>query len=119
MDQVSLEGIQCSVRVGVPEKERRRRQKIAIDLALETDVSAAGRSDDFRLAVDYWSVENVVREAAEAREWRLVEALAESTASLILSQFKAVRAVRVRVRKRPAVMPGTREVSVEIRRSRH
>ena len=81
MDKISLIGIACSVHVGVPEPERRRRQKIVIDVTLKTDVSAAAKKDDFRLSVDYWAVERAVRESAEGREWVLVEALAERTRS--------------------------------------
>jgi dihydroneopterin aldolase len=107
------------VRIGVPEKERAKRQKILIDLTLETDVSEAGKKDDFRLTVDYWAVEKAVRAAAEAREWQLVEALAESTASLILNRYERVLSIKVAVHKTPAVMPKTREVVVEILRTRH
>src|SRR5437773_1167432 len=108
MDTIRLQGIQCRVRLGVPEKERRKPQKILIDLSLETDTAAAGKADDFRLAVDYWRVEQAVRQAAQAKEWRLIEALAESTAALVLAGEKQVRAVRVAVHKRPAVMLRTR-----------
>src|SRR5579883_1235128 len=96
-DVIRLLGIQCRVRVGVPERERRRPQKILIDLDLETDVREAARRDDFRLAVDYWAAEKTVREAVEAKPWVLVEAIAEGVAALILARFALVRAVRVDV----------------------
>ena len=117
-DMVWLYGVECRVRVGVPRKERARRQKVVIDIGLETDTRAAAAADDFRLAVDYWAVEKAVRETAESGQRQLVEALAEDIATLVLSRLKAVKAVQVAVHKRPAVMLKTREVVVWITRSR-
>ena len=80
MDWIWLYGVECQVRVGVPAAERRRPQKILIDVGLELDLSACAAKDDFRLTADYWGVEKAVREAAETGERRLVETLAEQVA---------------------------------------
>lgn len=117
-DMVWLYGVECNVLVGVPKKERSRRQKVVIDIGLETDTRAAAATDDFRLAVDYWAVEKAVREVAEKGERQLVETLAEDVAALVLSKMKAVKTIQVAVHKRPAVMPKTRDVVVWITRSR-
>ena len=116
MDWIWLYGIDCRVRVGVPAAERRRPQKILLDVGLELDLSACAAKDDFRLTVDYGGVEKAVREAAETGERRLVETLAEQVAALVLRREKRVKSARVIVHKKPAVMPKTREVVVEIRR---
>ena len=105
------------MRVGVPRKERARRQKVVIDIG-PRPIPGAAAADDFRLAVDYWAVEKAVRETAESGQRQLVEALAEDIATLVLSRLKAVKAVQVAVHKRPAVMLKTREVVVWITRSR-
>lgn len=115
-DMIWLNGVECRVKVGVPASERSRRQKILVDVGLETDIRPAAARDDFRLAPDYWAVEKLVRAEAEAGERALVETLAERLAAAVLAKFR-VPAVVVRVRKTPAVMPKTREVVVEIRRS--
>jgi dihydroneopterin aldolase len=113
-----LRGISCSVKLGVPASERRRRQKVLIDVGLKTDIRKAAAGDDFRLTADYWAVEKAVRAMAESGQRRLVETLAEQAAALVLSGQKGVRSVRVIVRKRPVVMPRTGEVAVEIFRRR-
>lgn len=118
MDRIRLEGIACRVRLGVPAAERRRRQTVLVDIILELDLRAAGRRDDVRATVDYGSLEKAVRAAAEAGERRLVERLAEELAALALARERRCRAVSVAVRKRPAAMPRTREVVVELRRRR-
>lgn len=115
---VWLKGIECGSRLGVPASERRKVQKVFIDVGLEVDTAQAAAQDDFRLAVDYWAVEKAVRSLARAGERRLIETLAEHLAALVLSTQKSVRAVEVAVHKTPSVMPRTREVVVRIRRSR-
>lgn len=117
-DMVWLREISCRTKLGVPASERRRPQKILIDLGLETDVRPAAARDDVRLAVDYWAVEKAVRALAESGERQLLETLAEQAAALVLARWKNVRSARVIARKTPAVMPKTREVCVEIMRER-
>jgi dihydroneopterin aldolase len=118
MDRIWLNGVACSCRVGVPAAERRRPQKVLVDVGLEMDASPAAKADDFRKAADYWAVEKLVRAEAEAGERALVETLAERLCSRILAAQPLVDAVTVRVHKTPAVMPKTREVVVEMRRER-
>jgi len=116
-DRIWLYGIACRVRVGVPAAERRRRQLIFIDLGLESDVSRPAAKDDLWLAVDYQRVAAAVRLRAEAGERRLVETLAEQVAAEVLRSQKGVKAVSVRVEKKPRAMLGVRVV-VEIFRKR-
>ncbi|OGS42112.1 MAG: hypothetical protein A2506_09310 [Elusimicrobia bacterium RIFOXYD12_FULL_66_9] len=117
-DAIWLLGVECRCRVGVPASERRRAQKILLDVGLEADLSRAAARDDFRLAMDYWAVEKAARAEAESGERCLVESLAEKVAARVLRTQPLAAAVTVRVHKRPAVMPKTRDVVVEIRRTR-
>lgn len=117
-DKVWLLGVECRCRVGVPPAERRRAQRILLDLGLEVDAARAAARDDFREAADYWAVEKAVRAAVQAGERALIETLAETAAAAALRAAPAAAAVAVRVHKTPAVMPKTREVVLEIRRTR-
>ncbi|UPT72673.1 MAG: dihydroneopterin aldolase [Elusimicrobiota bacterium] len=116
-DMIWLNGVECRAKIGVPAAERARRQKILVDVGLETDIRPAAAKDDYRRALDYWEVEKLVRAETESGERALVETLAERLALVLLAKTSAA-AVTVRVRKTPAVMPKTREVVVEIRRTR-
>ncbi|MBI3552853.1 MAG: dihydroneopterin aldolase [Elusimicrobia bacterium] len=118
MDRIWLYGIECRCRVGVPDSERKKPQRILIDVGMELDVSKAAARDDFRLTADYWAVEKSVRESAEAGERRLVETLAQKLAQVVLAKDKRIGAVTIVVRKKPAAMPKTREVAVELTRRR-
>lgn len=117
-DMIWLEGVACRVKVGVSSPERSRRQKITVDVGLETDCSAAAERDDFGCAVDYEAVEDLIRVSAEAGARALVETLAERLAAAVLKAQPRVSAVVVRVRKTPFVTAETRGVSIEIRRLR-
>lgn len=118
MDRIWLNGVECKCRVGVPAAERKRPQKVLVDVGLEVDAEPAARGDDVRRAVDYWAVEKLVRAEAESGERALVETLASRLAEAVLAAQPLAAAVTVRVRKTPAVMPKTREVVVELRRER-
>ena len=113
MDKVLIEGLSCQARVGVPDAERRQKQKILIDIELRLDLKSAGRSDSFRHTVDYAAAAALVKQVAEHKEFRLVEALAESAADAILQKFE-VEEVRIRVRK--FSVPGAESVGAEISR---
>lgn len=117
-DMIWLNGVECRSKIGVPATERAKAQRLLIDAGLEIDARPAAARDDFRLAVDYWSVEKLIRAEARAGERALIETLAEKLAAAILRAQPLVSAATVRVRKTPAVMPKTKEVSVEIRRAR-
>lgn len=118
MGTIRLLGIECRVHLGVPEAERRRRQQVLIDLSMELDLAAAAERDDLRLSVDYWGLEKAVREIAQGRERRLAEALARDVARAALAFDRRAQAVTVAVHKKPAVMPRTREVVVELSEKR-
>ncbi|HVA67267.1 MAG TPA: dihydroneopterin aldolase [Elusimicrobiota bacterium] len=117
-DKIWILGVRCRTRLGVPARERRRPQPIEIDAGLECDIRRAAKSDDFRRAIDYQKAEQLIRSLAEGRPRRLVETLAEEISQALLRLDARIAAASVRVHKRPAAMPKTREVCVEIRRAR-
>ena len=117
-DVIWLNGVECRSKVGVPSAERARAQKLLVDAGLELDARPAAERDDFRQAVDYWAVEKLIRDEAQAGERALIETLAERLAAAVLRAQPLVTAATIRVRKTPAAMPKTREVVVEIRRAR-
>ncbi|MFH1725715.1 MAG: dihydroneopterin aldolase [Elusimicrobiota bacterium] len=118
-DRIRINGIACRCRIGVPARERRARQRILVDAALEADLRAAGRTDSLRRSVDYHALEKLLCEEAEAGVFSILERLAEVLARAALAFDKRVRSVTIVVRKSPAAMPKTREVAVEITRGRH
>ena len=115
MDRICIEGVQLSCVIGTHEWERKLKQKITLDLVLEQDLSIAGQSDRLEDSIDYAAVVDAVTGLAVESKYKLIEALAEAIATLILEEFP-VTAVGVTVNKGAAV-PATRNISVAIRRS--
>jgi dihydroneopterin aldolase len=103
--KVELHGIELRGHHGLLEEERQAGQRFVYDVELE--VGERGASDRIEDAVDYREVAAVVVEV-NARQFRLLEALASALADALVERFPAER-VRVRVRK-PEVRPAGLEV---------
>jgi dihydroneopterin aldolase len=86
---------------GVHGAEREAGQDFLFDVDL--DVGDRGVTDRLEDAVDYVTVAATVREVSDARQFRLLEALASAVAHELQRRFAPDR-IRVTVRK-PAVNP--------------
>ncbi len=116
MDRILISDLLVRCIIGVGEEERRERQDVLINLSLSTDLSKAGRSDNFDDAVDYRDLKKRIVNMAEHSAYHLVEALAEAIADICLIH-PAVSQVQVRVEK-PGALRFSRTVGVEITRDR-
>jgi dihydroneopterin aldolase len=112
-----LKALRVECIVGIHEHERRTKQTIVMDLELDYDFGAAARSDAIGDAVDYDRVAAAVSDLVERRRFQLIETMAEETAALLLEQSRAVRAVRVEIRK-PAAVPAAACSFVRLERAR-
>ncbi|HEY8635380.1 MAG TPA: dihydroneopterin aldolase [Candidatus Dormibacteraeota bacterium] len=117
MDRIELEGMAFSGRHGVRPAEREQPQEFKVDVKLDADVGAAGRSDNVGDTVDYRLVYAIAKEVIEGESAQLIETLAEKIADRVLSLEKVV-GVSVRVTKRPESMRPIDGASVKIKRTR-
>ena len=117
MDSILLEGIVVPAALGVSAAERRMRRPVDIDLELGTDLSQAGRSDRLAHTIDYGELYRAVEEIAQARAYRLVEALAEEIARTLLARYP-IETCTVAVRKRSPVAGDLRHAGVRITRAK-
>jgi dihydroneopterin aldolase len=116
-DVILLEGIQIPAALGVTAGERRMRRPVTLDVELETDLRAAGRTDRIGQTIHYKRVFEVIEDVAANQEHKLVEALGQRIAEAVLGKFD-VEAVTVTVRK-PKPISGVLEYAgVRIRRER-
>ncbi|GDX83185.1 hypothetical protein LBMAG42_49960 [Deltaproteobacteria bacterium] len=116
-DRVHGNGFSYDVRIGFHEYERHIRQRIVIDWEAETTWREAAKADRPRGIVDYYEANLKIGKMIEAKEYRLIEAVAEEVAHLLVSEFPVDR-VRVKVTKAPFDMPNVGSVAVECWRSR-
>jgi dihydroneopterin aldolase len=117
-DQIVLRGLRIRGYHGVLPAERRDGQLFAIDVVLDTDVSAAADADDLALTVDYATVARQVEQIVAGDPVDLIETLAARIAGACLAH-RGVSAVEVTVHKptAPIGIPFD-DVAVTVRRSR-
>jgi 7,8-dihydroneopterin aldolase/epimerase/oxygenase len=111
---IIISELEVFYRVGVPEAERARPQRLLLNLEIAYDFSQATAADDINATIDYHSVCQRLLSFGEGREWKLIETLADDIARMILEDFKAGR-VQIEVRK--FIVPQTRYVAVKLLRS--
>jgi dihydroneopterin aldolase len=88
---------------GVLPEELTRRQPLEIDLDVQCDLAAAGRSDDLADTVDYGRLCAQIAELADTERFGLLEKFAARVAEVALADHRVVGCV-VAVRKlRPPV----------------
>ncbi len=116
-DHLFVRGLELYCVIGLQDWERQVKQKVRIDLAMESDCRAAATGDDPQLALDYRAVSKRIQQLVEGSTFKLVEALAERIADTVLADFPRAASVTVRVAK-PGAVRFTEEVGVEISRVR-
>ena len=114
MGKISIIDLEVFYRVGVPDAERAQPQRLLLTVELETDFSAAAKTDSIGNTTDYFAVTQRLLKFGDGREWRLIEKLAADIADAILAEFKP-RSVTVEVKK--FIIPQARHVSVAITKS--
>ena len=115
MDKIIIKDLEVDAQIGVTEAERARPQRLRITVELERDLTEAGRTDAEAATTRYDVIADTIRRAVAERPRKLVEAVADEIARIILSQNMA-RAVSVEVKK--FSIPRSEYVSIQIRRTR-
>lgn len=113
--RIVVRGLATRAILGIHPHERRKRQDVLLDVALEV-TSRAGATDRIGDAVDYKRIKDDVLDLVESSRYHLVEALADAVAELCLSHA-AVRSADVTVDK-PGALRFARSVAVQVRRER-
>lgn len=107
--------IECIV--GIHPHERVTPQTVVVDLEFDYDFSHAATSDDIRHVVNYDEAVAQTRELIVARQFQLIETMAEVVAAELLQRHATVQVIRVGIRK-PAAVPGATGSFVRIERRR-
>ena len=114
---ILLEGIQVPAALGVTAAERRMRRPVLLDIEVEYDLRASGRSDRIGNTLHYKRIFEVVEDVAGNQQHKLVEALADRIARAVLEKFDA-DAVTVCVRKPTPIAGVLESAGVRVTRSR-
>ena len=95
---IFLQNITLHALIGVRARERRRRQRLAIDVSLEADLPGLGRADTLDTTVDYSDLHDRIVSLVEASTCGLIETLAHRVGETCLADPR-VLCVEVTVRK--------------------
>lgn len=117
MDRIHIRDLALRCIIGIYPEERENKQDVIINVTMETDLRAAGRSDDLNDTVDYKAIKLKILEFVETSRFQLVESLAEGIAAICLDD-RRVRSATVTVDK-PGALRFARSVAVEITRQRN
>jgi FolB domain-containing protein len=111
--KISIVDLEVFYRVGVPDEERAKPQRLLLTVDMEFDFSKAAKTDDIVGTIDYFTVSQRLLKFGGKREWKLIEKLAADLADVVLAEFKP-QSVTVEVKKFP--IPQARHVSVKFTR---
>ena len=115
-DRIYIRDLTLRCLIGIYPEERRERQDVVINVALETDLAPAAASDRIEEAVDYKGMKKRIIALVEGSAFQLIETLADRIAALVLEDARVQR-VTVTVDK-PGALRFARSVAVEMTRER-
>ena len=116
MDTIFIHELRAAAWIGIYEWEKLAPQTLDFNLDIGLDTHQAGESDNIRDTVDYGKVVERIRSDLKDQHFKLLEALAEHIAQVILHDFKA-QWVKISVAKINH-MRGVKLVGVTIARRR-
>jgi len=114
MDIVFIKQLEVITTIGVYEWEKSLQQKLYFDLEMAFDNRPAALNDDINLALNYFSVSEVVSQFAQKNHFELIETMAERVAALIMEQF-SVPWIKLTLHK-PGALPKATSLGVQIER---
>jgi len=114
-ERIHIEQLEVFARIGVPDNERARPQRITINLTVEPKRPFAELGDDISQTINYAEIARSVRDLIQNRSVALIETLASDVVDHVLDKFP-VLSVEIELRK--YVLPDAQYVAVKLRRGR-
>lgn len=119
-DKIILSNLKFYAYHGVFAEEQEKGQNFFIDVEMFFNIKKAGNSDNLEDTIDYGKVYDIIKNINMHNKFKLIEKLAESISVEILSIFKEIEKIIVRVRKPDAPINGEFDwAGVEIERDRN
>jgi len=116
MAKISIVDLEVSYRVGVPDEERAKPQRLLLTVEMETSFARAAMSDAIGDTIDYFAVTQRLLKFGDGRSWKLIEKLGADIAQMILAEFQPKK-VSVEIKK--FIIPQAKYVSVSLKKKKH
>ena len=113
-DEVHIDQLEVSTRIGVPEQERAAAQRLTVSISFWPFQQTRDLADNIRKAVNYSTVAEETKSFVRDQSVNLIETLADLLAAHLLKTFP-IQKVTVEVRKFP--FPDAKYVSATVTRS--
>ena len=113
-DEIRIEQLEISARIGVPEEERVTPQRLTINISFWPYQQTRDLADNIHNAVNYSVVADETKSFVRGQSVNLIETLADQVAGHLLKTFP-IQKVTVEVRK--FALPDAKYVSVTVTRS--
>jgi FolB domain-containing protein len=102
-DRLHLQGLELDCIVGVRPPERKRPQRIRLDVTLGLDLSGAGRSGRISQTIDYGLVAEELQTLLRFRAYRLIEMATEELSAMLFATHPALEELEIRLEKPEAL----------------
>src|SRR3984957_9978997 len=116
MSKINIVDLEVFYRGGVPDEERAQPQRLLLTIEMDSNFSAAAKTDSIADTIDYFAVSQRLLKFGDGKDWKLIEKLAADICEMILAEFKP-QSVTVEVKKFP--IPQARHVSVSLTKKRN
>ncbi|OGX12438.1 MAG: dihydroneopterin aldolase [Omnitrophica bacterium RIFOXYB12_FULL_50_7] len=114
-DKIFIQNLEVSCVIGTLLRERKKRQKVVIDLEFPAPIRKAARRDDLLDALNYQKIAEHATEFVAKSRFYLLETLAERLAQALLREFK-LKSILLHISK-PNAIRNAESVGVKIRRT--
>ena len=114
-DRIHIRELKLAARVGVPDEERARPQRLTVSLTLWPITGFRELEDRLENTVDYASICEEVKEFVRGRNDKLIETMGDAIARHLLEAFP-LRRVDLELRK--FILPDVDYVAVSLTRER-
>ena len=120
VDEIRISNLEVFGHHGVYAEENTLGQKFLVSAVLFTDTSKAGHTDCLEDSIHYGDVCHTIKHIMEERNYKLLEAVAETVAEQLLKKYKGLEKIRLEIKKpwAPIMLP-IDTVAVSIERSWH
>lgn len=116
-DKILIQGLEVSCVLGTLSRERKKKQRVVIDLEFHASVRKAAKRDDLEDALDYRKIAMRAAQFVSRSRFYLIETLAEHLAQTLLREFK-LDCLFLRAQK-PFAISNAQYVGIEIFRKRY
>jgi 7,8-dihydroneopterin aldolase/epimerase/oxygenase len=115
-DRIIIQELEIDAIVGVYDFERENRQRLLVDLIMDSDFRQAGQSDDLNDTVNYASVAEQITQLTLDLQPQLLEFLAERICQMLF-QCYPIQRIELTLKK-PDILSNARSVGVHVIRHR-